>query len=338
VSARPRVYPPRARRLAGTWPAARLALLALAVLLVATRVSAAGNEIVLVLDNSGSMSTEWGFTLNGSTKSMKASDPDRAAVLGALVLEGLVRGSADRLSVIGFGKNEGAPVVARRRADEIRSIVYDAGTFYRKPLLEARRILDGAPAGDGKFLLFFTDGAPNDTALRADELPKLINLAGDDRLCTFVAGLFSGDTGDKFDVALRNMAQEYLLALTRSPKDLEFLSEVREVVPALTRGYARALGARPETGRLRAGEEKTIPVGKYVVEILVATASSSPSSEYNAAVVGPSGPVPAVKGDNACPPGACNVPARRYEVFRAANDPSQPSRWTSSTASFSAMT
>jgi hypothetical protein len=285
-----------------------------------------GNEVVLVLDNSGSMGSPWEFSSGGRTKMMKPSDPDRAAILGAMVLEALVRGSGDRLSVISFTKAEMAAPPILKTGEQIQALRYDTGTFYRLPLQDARQILGGAPKTDGRVLIFFTDGIPNDTRLSPDELPKLSGLDSDPGMRSFVLGLSSGGSGDALDEAFQRQARSYLGRLVRAPEDLEFLLSAQQVVPAFTRGYAKALGSKPDVGVLRPGQSKSIAVGKYVGEVLVVTAEKEPGNGYTAAVKGPGGALPGRGGDNGCVSG-CSVPKRHFQVFRAANDETKASTW-----------
>lgn len=288
------------------------------------------NEVVLVLDNSGSMGSHWEFIMGpGQAKMMKPSDPERGAILGALMLEALVRGSQDRLTVISFTKGEAFSPPLLKQADEIKALQYNTGTFYRRPLQEARRILDGSPKGDGRVLLFFTDGIPTDSGLTPDELPKLIGLDADPELDSFALGLWSGETADPIDAEFQRRARGFLGRMVRLPDDLEFIAGGRQVVPAFTRAYARALGSRAEIGRLKPGQTRTVDAGKYVVEVLVATAASDPGPDYSARLAGPRGDVPARAGDNACVKGGgCNAPRRHFEAFRAENDPNQASKWS----------
>lgn len=286
------------------------------------------NEVVLVLDNSGSMGSPWRFQAGGQAKMMKPSDPERAAILGALILEALARQSSDRLTVIGFTAVESAAPPLLRTAEQIQGLPYNTGTFYRRPLAEAKRILAGAKKGEGQVMLFFTDGIPADRALSPDELPVLAGLDVNPDLDTFVIGLWSGESNDPVDAAFQRQARGFLTRLARVPEDLEFLTSARQVVPAFTRGYARALGSKPEVGKLRPGQTKAVEVGKYVVEVLVVTAASEPGLDYSARVTGPGGNVPARAGDNGCPPGVCSAPRRHFEAFRAENDPGKSSQWS----------
>jgi hypothetical protein len=289
------------------------------------------NEVVLVLDNSGSMGRPWDFQVDGQTKTMKPSDPERGAILGALVLEALTRGSQDRLTVIAFTRQESAPPPLLKTPEEIQALQYNTGTFFRRPLQEARRILSGAPKGDGRVLLFFTDGIPTDRGLTPDELPAIIGLDTDPDLDSFALGLWSGESADPIDVAFQRQARGYLGRIVRRPEDVEFVVGGRQVVPAFTRAYARALGSKPVVGQLAPGQSRTLDVGKYVVEVLVATAASEPGADYTAKLTGPRGDVPARQGDNGCASGCASI-RRPFEAFRSENDPNKASKWTLSLA------
>jgi len=301
-----------------------LAQLVLPLLL--TGAAGGGNEIVLILDNSCSMGVEARDQTTG--RRVPPNDPERAAVLGTLIVEGLARGSADRVSVLAFGDGKEAPPRPARSAEEIRALPYAHGTFFRRPLEEAGNRLRGS-ALPNQLFLFFTDGIPEDLE-DPSEGPRALGLSESAGFETLVIGLFGSDE-------VRQMGEQFLRPLARNPQDLVFVQTPREVMEAFTRGYARVLGSRPETGSLSPGQSKTFEVGKYVVEVLVATASASPGPAYTATLEGPQGGVPAqASGDNGCPAGIryanapklCQPPHRHYQVFRAPHSPDQPGRWT----------
>ncbi len=294
--------------------------------LLLTGAAGGGNEIVLILDNSCSMGVEARDQTTG--RRVPPNDPERAAVLGTLVVEGLARGSADRVSVLAFGDGKDAPPRPAQSADDIRALPYANGTFFRRPLEEAGNRLRSS-ALQNRLFLFFTDGIPED--LRdPSEGPRSLGLSESADFETLVIGLFGSDE-------VRQTGEQFLRPLARNPQDLVFVQTPREVIGAFTRGYARVLGSRPETGSLSPGQSKTFEVGKYVVEVLVATASASPGPAYTAKLEGPQGNVPSqASGDNGCPPNLryanapklCRPPHRNYQVFRAPNSPDARSRWT----------
>lgn len=294
------------------------------ILLLATLALAApGTEIALVLDNSGSMFAP--HKIDG--KEVPPNDPERTAVLGTLIVEGLVRGSPDRLSVIGFGDTATSAPRVVTTGPEIREIPMVGGTFFREALKEARLRLESSDR-DGRLLIFFTDGAPNDIE-RPDEVPSTAGLDANPTFDSLVLGLYASD-------AAKGLGERFLAPLARTTDDLVFMNDPAQVVPAFTRGYARALGSKPLVGTLKGGESRTFDVPRYVVEVLAVTASSRPGPEYTSALEGPSGPItPQAKGDNGCSGTVryeraehlCDPPRRHYAVYRSPNDPGQASRW-----------
>lgn len=286
---------------------------------------AAGNEVVLVIDNSGSMAA--GGT-DSSGKTIPANDPERAAPLGALIVQGLASGSEDKITVMGFGEHPGSPPKIVSTPDAIRGMRYVGGTFFGPPLTESRRILEGSSL-DRRLFIFFTDGAPNDLKDPA-EGPQLLGLAENPAIETMVIGLYGS-------AEAKETGQAFLRPLARNAEDLVFVQRPQEIVAVFTRGYARVLGSRPETGTLSPNANRSFNVGKYVVEVLAAVASSKPGDPFTVKLTGPSGEVPVrASGDNGCPnavrlgnaPKLCEPPRRHYQVFRASNDPEKASNWT----------
>lgn len=302
-----------------------LALWALIAACLSPALAAPGTEIALVLDTSGSMAFS---STDDQGRRYPPNDPERAAVLGALIVEGLVRGSADRLSVIGFPESQGAAPPVVTRAEPIRELPYVNHTLFKAPLAEARRRLDASDR-DGKLLLFLTDGNPEDLPPGGDTAADAFGLGTAGEIDTFAIGLYGSDV-------VRDTARFHLDALARTPDDLALISDPADVVPAFTRGYARALGSRPETGTLPPGGSATFEVGRYVTEVLVFVASEVRGPAFSATLTGPGGAVPVqAAGDDGCganarvlPPAVCGAPRRHYQVFRAASDPAVASSWT----------
>lgn len=294
-----------------------------------TAMASPGNDVVLILDNSGSMA---GPFRGPAGRMMPGNDPERTAVLGALILSGLTFGTEDHLTVLTFGDTPvSAPVMvdpaafpnAAAAGDAIRAMPYANGTFYRPALRQARDILSRSTR-DGRLLMFLTDGAPSDME-DPGEGPSLLNLS-QGGFGTLIMGLFGSEES-------RKSGEAFLRPLARTQDDLVFLSSSRDIVAAFTRGYAKMLGARPMTGTLAQGS-KPVDVGKYVLEVLVMTASSEPGPAFDASLTGPKGAVPVkAGGDNGCDfklpdaPNICAEPRRHYSVFRQANDPENPSHW-----------
>lgn len=295
---------------------------------VAAQAASPGNELVLVLDNSCSMVA--GATVVGTNEQLPPNDPDRAAVLGALLVDGLARGSDDRLTVIGFGADRGEPPKISLGADAIRAMPYTGGTWFEPALRAAADTLRASDARQ-RVLILFTDGAPSDLSDPAEAV-RLFDGVRAERIAI---GLYGGDQA-------RAQGSRFLEPLAGTPDQLVLLDATSagvtgEVVRAFTEAYARVLGSKPIVGSLKPGGVQQVQVGRYVTEVMVTVASESPGPPFTAAVTGPRGDVPArANGDNGCPPGValgnapkvCDAPRRHYQVFRGANDPYAASAWS----------
>jgi hypothetical protein len=290
------------------------------------------NEVVLVLDTSGSMGQpEWDQTDEHGNVVCRfpTSDPERLAVLGALILDGLTQGSSDRLTIIPLPKNKTDPRKEVNGPEAIRELVYSYGTYFKPPLEWAKETLLKSPRENGRFLLFFTDGAPEDVQ-RAEEMPVLAGTNQDAGIQALAFGLFTGDKTSKCGKEFLEGANRFLNALAGTSAGTDnFLAHPSDLVPAFTTGYAHILGSKPEAGELKPGAALDIDVGKYVVEVLVVTASTtgSKNSAYVATLTGPKGPSIAREGDN-CAGGACETTRRHFAAFRGENEPDRPSKWT----------
>jgi len=306
------------RRRRGTGPAVApslaIGILVGALATDALAAPAEGAEIVVIYDNSGSM---------------KGADPDRLAVLGALIIHTLGRNPADQVTVIGFGDDPGDTPPTSRTHPDIRDWPY-AGTYFRRPLREARRIFEGSDR-PSKMLIFFTDGEPDDMDSPADMRAEF---DPDDHpgVEVLAVGLFQGSGGN---------GERMLRAITHRPEDLRAVDSAGEIVAAFTEGYARAVGSEARTGPLSPGDEVHIGVGRYVSEITVIAASASPGDPFEARLTGPEGEVERLgQGDNGCRAGGsllgsllglddaiCAPPRRHYQVFRARNAAGRDGDW-----------
>lgn len=289
---------------------------------------AQGNEVALILDNSCSMVT--GGMIQGTREKLPPNDPNRAAVLGALLVEGLVRGSEDHVTVVAFGDRKGAPPLTATTGDGIRALEYGGGTWFDPAVRKAVEVL-GASSHQRRLLLLFTDGTPTDLN-RPQELIDLLHGVPTDVLSI---GLYASESS-------RKMGEPYLSAVVAGPADVTLIDAmapdaVQRVVHAFTEGYARVLGSKPLTGTLQSGGSKTLQVGRYVTEVLVTTAAVNPGGPFSADLTSPKGAVPVrAQGDNGCPPQIapadapriCAPPRRFYQTFRASNDPYAASEWT----------
>jgi len=287
-----------------------------------------GSEIVLLLDNSCSMAVP---SEGPQGVQFPPNDPGRVAVLGALVVEGLARGSADQVTVLGFGDSANAAPQEARSASAIRGMRYTNGTWFMTALEEARRKLDASSRSQQLFM-FFSDGSPSDVD-DPQELSRTLKLSEDPDLDTFIVGLYASPQ-------IRQHAGHFLQPLARGQDALVELDATRasvavDIIRSFTRAYARALGSRPLVGTLRPRGSLDIEVPRYVTEVMVVTASTVPGPAYTAKLQGPAGPVAVqAQGDNGCggatqvPPGLCTPPRRHYQVFRSANEPQRESTWT----------
>ena len=283
-----------------------------------------GSEIVVILDNSGSMVTESRF----NDDRVPPNDPERLAVLGALVVDSLDEGSDDQVTVIGFGERERDRPPSTVTQPDIRAWPYQS-TFFRAPLQQALAIF-GASQRETKVLIFFTDGVPSDMQT-PDELRAIFDPAEHPEIDVLAVGLFN-------DPRIREAGSLYLQALVHDPApgagEFQEVGSPREIVSAFTSGYARAIGSRADTYTLGPGKSQTIKVGKYVSEVMVIAVSEQPGDPFIARLEGPDGSVSvAGEGDNGCPssvgpPDICGGKRRHYQVFRSANDTSRRSTWT----------
>ena len=288
-----------------------------------------GNEVVILLDNSCSMVD--GTQVMGTDERLPPNDPERAAWLAVQIVEGLVRGSEDALTVVAFGDEADDPARVVRSGPAIRDLPYGGQTWFRPSLAAAADAMDASKRSRRIFVLF-TDGSPSDL-VDVSAFQTAVQAVKAD--ATAVIGLYASDVQAA-------MAQPYLDAAAPTPSDLTVIDAtqpdvMQQLVRSFTAGYARALGSKPESGTLRPGGEVRLDVGRYVTEVLVSTASVQPGSAFTAELSGPNGRVdPRARGDNGCPfryanpnlVDLCTPPRRHFTTFRAANDPFKASTWT----------
>lgn len=286
-----------------------------------------GSEIVVILDTSCSMAAA--ITFNQSQ--LPANDPDRLAVLGAQIVADLGSEGVDDVTVLGFGQTATSPPEQANRGATLREWSYTNGTYFRSPLTEASQIFARSEHED-KLLLFLTDGVPSpeDNINNTDDLLAIFNPRNHPDVAILPIGLFNHPD-------VREMGTLLLSTISHSPDDVHAIQNTGEIVEAFTIGFARAIGSRPETGQLSAGQRHSIVAGRYVSEVLVITASSQPGPAFSARLETPSGAInPIGQGDNGCanavarqlPAAVCAAPRRHYQVFRAPHDPQNRTTWS----------
>ena len=266
-----------------------------------------GTEVVVVIDNSLSMGRKYGW----GGRQRPPSDPDRRAQLAALILEGLVRGTDDRLTIVPMH----GPQIAAGDPGSIRDMGLYNTTPYVEPLTRAREILEASPRTD-RLLVFLTDGMPTDYHDPARG-PQIL---GTDRRPMPFDVVALGVLPGEMDGDLPTAAMGFLRQVVIEEQDAVRVGRSEDLVDAMTVAWARALGSKPESGRLKPGESRTFRVGRYVTEVLVAVAGEGPTGPFVAGLTTADGEAPAkVSGDNRC--ATCKPPAIHYDTWRLPHDP-----------------
>lgn len=280
---------------------------------------AAGGELVLVLDNSFSMGN--GGDINGDP--YPANDPERIAVLGAQVVEGLAKGSNDQLTLVVFDPKQGKTGVTVPPGT-LGGIKYAPGTPLRTAVAGTRSIFEGSTK-QPKVLVLLSDGAPNDASDPAEMkglLPNDVDVIG--------ISYFR-------DPKIRASAEVWLKPFIDeiNPIDPGKPDVVAQTLSAFTEGYARVLGSKPDTGSLGPGASHVFEAGRFVEEVLVAVASRSVGKLGQVKLTGPKGDVPIqAQGHNGCEitwdfdRGHCFDYRRTYATFRVVHDPESPGTYT----------
>lgn len=304
---------------------ARATAIALALLLLSAPAMAA-SEIVLVLDNSASMVVSSGVVGQPNTR-VPASDPDRLASLATLIL----RASVDRddsLTILNFQETPPFFRVVPSTKQAIQAAPYMSSTPFRGALTEAHRILSTS-ARPHRELIVVSDGAPTDLQ-SIEEARSLLGLdAGPPSFGILGLGLFR-------DSELAESQEVFFRGLLQDVGRYERVTEPRDLISKFTAAYAATLGSRPDSGTVGAGGSYAFEVGKYVSEVLVVTASTQRTGAYLATLEREGKAISAAEDDdNACPrevryqenPRLCDPPFHHYVVWKAPNDPGEPSRW-----------
>lgn len=278
-----------------------------------------GAEIALILDTSCSMSYNVKMTTKdalGHTteKQLPPNDPDRASILGALVIEGLLRNGADGYTVYFLPDGNGV-VKEVTDAKTINDLSFSEKTQFKKPFGLAHKRLTSSTQKNKLFILL-TDGQPEDLQPISADLNAIF---GSPRSYSFfVIGLYQSPEA-------QTAGENFLRVLTENKKEsLVLTNNPADVVPLFMEGFAKALGSKPEIGTVSVGTKKNISIPKYVTEVFIAITSDEPVDKFTSTVTTSKGVVsPNASGDNNCQkkPDTC----RFYETYRIPHDPNVPS-------------
>lgn len=268
-----------------------------------------GTEVVVVLDNSLSMAGNYRWGRFRYT----ASDPERRAQLAALILEGLVRDTEDRLLVVPM---HGDPIPAGD-PDAIRNMRMFDRTPFLAPLAAGRAHLEASSRTD-RLLVFLTDGMPTDYSDPARG-PQILGAARDPMPFDVVLlALLPED----MDGELPKTAMGFLGPIAPPGGRVARVGRAEDLVGSMTDAWAGALGSKPVSGVLSPGEARTFEVGKYVTEVIVAVAGDQPTGPFVAALTTAEGErPPKVTGDNQCR--SCTGPATHFSTWRLPHDPTR---------------
>ena len=301
-----------------------------AACLAAAASARAATELVLILDNSGSM-VQPVEVINEPGRSIPPADPDRLAILATLILRQLMDDD-DRLTILNF--QEAAPrfKVLDDAPASIREMLPDAPTLFQGAFEEARRILTRSPRSR-RLLVLLTDGvsSPPENATVDDARRWLGVAAGPIGFDVLVLGMTP-------DAGVRARQNAFLGPLAAGSGEYVSLTEPDELVARFTEAYAKTLGSKPETGRLDPGGTYSFTVGKYVTEVMVLAASTERTGPFDATLRYDGDAVAARdQGDNGCSfradpslsPRLCRPPFHHYHVWKQrVDDPERTSAWS----------
>lgn len=276
-----------------------------------------GADIALILDSSCSMATN---VADASGKTYPPNDPERSSILGALVIEGLLRGGTDGYSVYFLPKDANSQSREVSGAKEIHELRFNGGTYFQSPLKQSSQKLRSSSRRD-RLIILLTDGSPSDMGDSWDQQKSLIeqSLGGKNPpFSIFAIGLYKSK---EMELA----GKQFLEVLIDDPEqNLVLTDDPSKVVPLFMEGFARALGSKPEIEMISSGTEKTLTIPKYVTEVFVAITSDQPKDKFRSAVTSSKGLVsPTASGDNNC---SIISNCRYFETYRIPHDPSAPSK------------
>ena len=277
-----------------------------------------GAEISLILDSSCSMATTF---KDGFGNSYPPNDPERSSVLGAMVIEGLLRGGTDGYSVFFLPPDENSQAREVSSAKEIHDLRFNGGTYFQSPLKMSSQRLRNSNRRD-RLMILLTDGSPNDMGETFQQSEQLIekSLGQNPPFSIFAIGLYKSKETEE-------AGKQFLEMLIDDPsQNLVLTNDPAKVVPYFMEGFARALGSKPEIGMINSGGSKRLTIPKYVTEVFVAITSDKPKDQFTSTVKSSRGTVSPTASDN----NNCDILAncRYFDTYRIPHDPSKPSEMT----------
>ncbi len=271
-------------------PLLRLAATALLALCLTLPLApgASADEVVVVLDTSGSMDT---------------TDPDRLSILSTLILSDLLRRGEDDLAFIPFDRALGSPSDANGEkpirwsdssdTDAFRDRVlsrldFDGLTFFSPPLVSALDSLQGRKGR--KVIILLTDGnssspAEDQARIERDVLPR----AREEDVDIWVVGLGPRPS----QAALPRFFQ------ARRQGGFEEAQTAQDLPEVFAQVLAKALGRKVEVQELRGGGKLPFDARPSVAQLDMVAIGSGHIGQQQITLTDPSGtPWAGATGDN----------------------------------------
>ncbi|MFK7930337.1 MAG: hypothetical protein AB8H79_19265, partial [Myxococcota bacterium] len=269
--------------------------------------AADGTEVVVVLDNSCSMDS----TYSWNRKPRQPTDPERRAILAGLILEGWIRGSEDRITIVPMHGDD----ITSGQADRLAGLKHFRATPFQEPLRHARALLEASERTD-RLLVMVTDGMPTDY----DTPGAGVSLLEPSRQPMPFDVVALALLPDDADADLVTGALGFLEPVVGEAGEVVRVQQAQQLVPAMTESWANVLGSKPVSGTLRAGQAKTVRVGRYVTEVLVVASANAPSGPFVSRLTASDGEkAPDTQGSTACK--HCPSPATHFQTWRLPHDP-----------------
>jgi len=285
------------------------------LLLCLAHATPSGAELALILDTSGSMAAGGTVThSDGSTEQLPPNDPERASILGALVIEGLMRGGSDGYQLYFLPKSAKGKAPLANSYSEIHDVQFNNNTFVKAPLQQSVTQLTQSSKRD-KTIIFLTDGSPTDIKNPTVELQSIF--PADRDFSIFAIGLYQSQVAE-------DMGKQFLEVLTDEKQDiLKLTDNPSDVVPFFMEGFAKVLGSKPEISKISNTNNQSLSIPKYVTEVFIALTSDQANDSFQSTVTTDQGSIsPTSAGDNNC---ALTKNCRYFETYRIAHDPMKQS-------------